>query len=272
VTKETGTDAGGTSGGSGAPGAVGIAPMACATELLSDWCETKDCPTSEAAVPIDCGLPPFRVEYHRWTTGCGGSAIVRNGGTWVEAWFFASSGELMGQTFTSDTGRRCALGSFEYTSSAGELCELDESGPELCHEACPTEPCQPHATVTSDFPVPLADAAGMIFKVCRDTWCMSAQVPSDWVAGQALVLEGGAGVQSATVAFSEGPSALRLQLDWSMPNVDPAPTERYYAWLEDPVDKGRPAVDLFDVPVTYDVLDHGCAGTCLVANVDVPAR
>lgn len=112
----------------------------------------------------------------------------------------------------------------------------------------------------------------MTFKVCRDTWCMGAQVPDGWATGQALVLEGGAGVQSATVTFSEGIAGLRLQLEWSMPEIDPPPTERYQAWLEDQVDKGRPAVEIFDIPVTYDVIDLGCAGTCLTAKVDLPAR
>jgi hypothetical protein len=95
---------------------------------------------------------------------------------------------------------------------------------------------------------------------------------TSWAAGQALVLEGGAGLQSATVAFSESAAGLRLQLDWSMPEVDPAPTERYHAWLEDQLDQGRPAVEIFDIPITYDVMDLGCAGTCLVAKVDLPAR
>lgn len=176
------------------------------------------------------------------------------------------------QAFRSDTGEGCALGDFAYTSSAGELCELAESGPELCHEACPNEPCEPHATISSDFPVTLADAAGMTFKVCRDTSCMGAQMPYVWSPGQTLDLEGGAGLQSATVTFSSGIGGLRLQLDWSMPNVDPAPTERSHAWLEDQINLGHSNVEVFDTSITYDVMDLGCAGTCLVTKVDLQGR
>jgi hypothetical protein len=263
---------GGMPGVGGTPGLGGMAPMTCPTESLSDWCDRAPCPANEAAVPIECGMPPFQVRYDRWTTRCGGSAIVRNGGLWVEAWYFDSRGDLAGRAIMSDIGPTCTLGTFSYSRSFGELCELDESSPELCHEACPTEPCQPHATISSDFPVTLGDAAGMIFKACRDTSCLGAQVPSGWAVGQALVLEGGGGLQSATVTFSQGSAGPRLQLDWSMPEIDPSPTELYQAWLEDQVDKGRPSVQIFDVPITYDVNDLGCAGTCLVANVDLPAR
>jgi hypothetical protein len=253
-------------------GSGGTAPISCPTQSLSDWCATRACPANEATLPIDCGMPPFSVKYNRWTTRCGGSALVRSGGLWAEAWYFDSSGALVGQSSTSDSGPRCALGDLIYSRSAGELCELDESGPELCHEACPTQPCQPHATIVSDFPVTLADAEGMTFKVCRDTSCMGAQMPYASSAGQTLVLEGGAGLQSATVEFSNGIDGLRLQLDWSMPNVDPAPTERYHAWLEDQTDLNHPSLEVFDTSITYDVMDLGCAGTCLVSNVDVQAR
>ncbi|HEX2871299.1 MAG TPA: hypothetical protein VHP33_08585 [Polyangiaceae bacterium] len=263
---------GGTSGVSGMSGSGGTAPISCPTQSLSDWCATRDCPANEATLPIECGVPPFGVEYHRWTTRCGGSAIVRDGLTWVQTWFFDGNGALVGQAFRSDTGQGCALGDLAYTVSAGELCELAESGPELCHEACPTEPCEPHATIVSDFPVTLADAEGMTFKVCRDTSCMGAQMPYAWSAGQTLDLEGGAGLQSATVTFSNVIDGLRLQLDWSMPNVDPAPTERYHAWLEDQTDLSHPSVEVFDTSITYDVMDLGCAGTCLVTKVDLQAR
>lgn len=90
--------------------------------------------------------------------------------------------------------------------------------------------------------------------------------------GQTLILEGGGGVQSATVTFSESAAGLRLELDWLMPETDPAPTERYHAWLEDQINLGRPAVEVFDTSITYDVMNVGCAGTCLVAKVDVQAR
>lgn len=120
--QQAGADAGGAAPDDDSP---------CDLGEIEERCELIDCPTSPEEVTPACTSASTR----RFSTECGGTAIIIQQGLGQQGYFFDREGKLIGLSTMTDKVMTCDDGHTSFSTIVGEICRAVGSPEDVCEGA-----------------------------------------------------------------------------------------------------------------------------------------